>query len=399
MPVFTNTAHGEAPTSSARLTLKPSSLRPHCPASERIFVWRGVNDAIKPPVHINDPVIAHLAALASRASLQDTQSYGSALRKFHLFCDIFTIPESDRLPASFELLHSFALWAASDPEDVDPVIAAETTFEPVSVKTVRKYLSGIAAWHQAQGWPRPLSEEDLKRIDWSIRGLANLQKGRRTRPLRPPITLLMLRALRAVLNLDDPFDACVWAMACCAFWGMMRFGECSVKSRADFDGSHHLKREDCHEGLDQDGKLYARLDLPDAKTALPGEIQHVYLVAHVSDLANLCPIRALHNLKRVVPAGPKDPLFSWRDSKGDIRPMVKDRALDRINAILGTWGFGTAFGHSFRIGGASYYLAQKVSPEIIRLAGRWKSLAYEAYLRALELCISRHIGSASLCCP
>jgi hypothetical protein len=94
-------------------------------------------------------VIAHLAALASRASLQDTQSYGSALRKFHLFCDIFTIPESDRLPASFELLHSFALWAASDPEDIDPVIAAETAFEPVSVKTVRKYLSGIAAWHQA----------------------------------------------------------------------------------------------------------------------------------------------------------------------------------------------------------------------------------------------------------
>jgi hypothetical protein len=66
----------------------------------------------------------------------------------------------------------------------------------------------------------------------------------------------MLRALRAILNLDDPFDACVWAMACCAFWGMMRFGEPSVKSRSDFDGSRHLKREDCHEGLDQDGKLY-----------------------------------------------------------------------------------------------------------------------------------------------
>ncbi|KAJ7310766.1 hypothetical protein DFH08DRAFT_822871 [Mycena albidolilacea] len=103
--------------------------------------------------------------------------------------------------------------------------------------------------------------------------------------------------------------------------------------------------------------------------------EHVYLVSHVGDLADLCPIRALHNLRRVVPASPKGPLFSWPDSKGDIRPMVKDRALDRINV----------FGHSFRIGGASYYLAQKVSPEIIRLAGCWKSLAYEAYLRALEL--------------
>jgi hypothetical protein len=116
----------------------------------------------------------------------------------------------------------------------------------------------------------------------------------------------------------------------------MHFGECSIKLRADFNSSHHLKREDCHKGLGQDGKLYMQLDLPDAKTALPGEIQHVYLMAHVSDLADLCRIRALHNIKCVIPAGPKDPLFSWWDSRGDIRPMVKDTALDRINAIPGT---------------------------------------------------------------
>jgi hypothetical protein len=83
----------------------------------------------------------------SCVSLQDTQSYGLALRKLHLFCDIFTIPELDCLPTSFKLLHSFALWAASNPEDINPVIVAETAFEPVSVKTVCKYLSGIAAWH------------------------------------------------------------------------------------------------------------------------------------------------------------------------------------------------------------------------------------------------------------
>ncbi|KIJ42976.1 hypothetical protein M422DRAFT_170431, partial [Sphaerobolus stellatus SS14] len=47
-------------------------------------------------------------------------------------------------------------------------------------------------------------------------------------------------------------------------------------------------------------------------------------------------------------------------------------------------GWGTTFGHSFRIGGASYYLAQKVNPEIIRIAGRWRSMAYETYIRAFE---------------
>jgi hypothetical protein len=64
-----------------------------------------------------------------------------------------------------------------------------------------------------------------------------------------------------------------------------------------------------------------------------------------------------------------------------------------VNAILGTWGWGTAFRHSFRIGGASFYLAQEVNPEIVRLAGRWKSLAYGAYIRAFEQIASRHMSN------
>ena len=73
--------------------------------------------------------------------------------------------------------------------------------------------------------------------------------------------------------------------------------------------------------------------------------------------------------------------------------MVKTKAINHINAILKSWGWGTTFGHSFRIGGASFYLSQKVDPEIVRIAGRWWSLAYEAYIRAFEQVASRHLGS------
>ncbi|KII82965.1 hypothetical protein PLICRDRAFT_65282, partial [Plicaturopsis crispa FD-325 SS-3] len=45
----------------------------------------------------------------------------------------------------------------------------------------------------------------------------------------------------------------------------------------------------------------------------------------------------------------------------------------------------------FRIGGASFYLAQGVTPDIVRLAGRWRSLAFEAYIRAFEQVASRHL--------
>jgi hypothetical protein len=260
-------------------------------------------------------------------------------------------------------------------------------FEPISVTVVRKYLAAIRAWHIAQGWPPPLSNEDHDRINWSLRGLENLQSNRK-RPLRPPITISMLRTLHLALNLNDPFEACIWAMALCAFWGMMRFGEVSVTSRSAFTASKHLTRKDAHFGNDLDGKPYARLDLPSSKTAKPGEIQSVFLVPQ----EGLCPLEALQNLARVVPAGPDDPLFSWRDQHGIVRPMVKAKAIAHINSILSARGWGTAFGHSFRIGGASFYLSQKVDPEIVRIAGRWRSLAYEAYIRAFEQIASRHLG-------
>ena len=198
----------------------------------------------------------------------------------------------------------------------------------------------------------------------------------------------MLRALHASLNIGEPFDACIWAIALCAFWGMMRFSEVSITSRGAFDMVKHLTCKDAHFGSDLDGKPYVYLDLPSSKMAKPGEIQSIFLIPQ----DGLCPLAALQNLARVVPAGPNHPLFSWHDSHGSIQPMVKSKAIGHVNTIIKAWGWGTAFGHSFQIGGASYYLSQKVSPEIICITGHWRSLAYEVYIRAFEQVASHHLG-------
>jgi hypothetical protein len=149
-----------------RLQLKPSPLRPECKVEERIFRWLGVNPVLA--LTINNPTIRYLENLASCESLRDPGSYGSGLRKFHLFCDIFSIPEARRLPATFEVIHSFALWAATDPSFIDPAHAEGTPFEPIAVSGVRKYLAAIRAWHIAQGWPPPLTEENSTCINWSL---------------------------------------------------------------------------------------------------------------------------------------------------------------------------------------------------------------------------------------
>ncbi len=169
----------------------------------------------------------------------------------------------------------------------------------------------------------------------------------------------------------------------------MRFGEATVHARADFRPAQHLTRDDVLFSHDLDNRPFARLRLRSAKTAKPGEVQDVFLTPQGS----LCALDALKNLGRVVPASPSDPLFSWRDGHGDIRPMTRSAALECITRILSAGGFGTTFGHSFRIGGAAFYLGQGVSPEIVRIGGRWKSLAYEAYIRAFEQVLNTHTGN------
>ena len=155
----------------------------------------------------------------------------------------------------------------------------------------------------------------------------------------------MLRALKATLALSDPFDACVWAMAACAFWGMMHFGEVSVITSNTFKGTTHVTQKDAFLGRDLNGKPYARLDLPSAKTACAGETQSIFLTPQ----DRRCPLNSLRNLTSVVPAGPDDPLFSWHDTRGAIWLMVKSKAMSHINAILTAWGWGASFSHSFHI--------------------------------------------------
>lgn len=372
------------------IPLAPSPLRPDVPSAERIFAWHGTRNppAAVTPAH---PFLTLLAGAASSASLKASTlaSYGAGLRKFHVFCDIFGVAEDERMPASFELLHSFVLWATADADILDDSLreAAEgIPLEPISVSAASKYLDAVRAWHVVQGWEPPISEPQRMRLNWTMRGIANLQASRRSRPPRPPISLHMLAALKAALDLGRPFDACLWALAASAFWGLMRFGEVTVKSRGTFSTAHHLARKHALFGVDLDGRPYARLDLPSAKTAKAGEVQHVFLVRQNT----LCPLEALRNLASVVPAGADDPLFSWRDVRGDIRPMTRELALRAINDRFRALGLSSTFGHSFRIGGASFLLSQGVDPEVVRLMGRWKSLAYEVYIRAFEQVASRH---------
>jgi hypothetical protein len=110
-----------------KLRLWLSLLRPKCPADECIFCWQGARPR-RTGAYLGNPVLRYLVDRASAALLRDAGSYGSGLRKFHIFCDIFSVPEPNRLPAGADLLRAFALLAVANPGPNDIALTRDVVF-------------------------------------------------------------------------------------------------------------------------------------------------------------------------------------------------------------------------------------------------------------------------------
>lgn len=122
-------------------------------------------------------MLQHLTFIASSLSLRDTASYSLGLCKFHVFCDIFSIPEAQWLPASFTSLHSYVLWATLDPSPNDTVLAREVPFKPVTRTTIQKYLAVVCTWYLGQSWTLPLLSDDVVCINWFLQGFEKKPTG------------------------------------------------------------------------------------------------------------------------------------------------------------------------------------------------------------------------------
>lgn len=124
-----------------------------------------------------------------------------------------------------------------------------------------------------------------------------------------------------------------------------------------------------------------RIALREAKTLKPGEVQYLYLRRHKSLLD---PVGAFQRLlqKHVNNGmGTDDPLFGYNDNGTLATPITKHGVMGRLRSSWVKDGYGGLTGHSFRVGGASFLWNEKVALELIIERGRWKSKAYELYLR------------------
>ncbi|KAI0647832.1 hypothetical protein C8Q79DRAFT_999404 [Trametes meyenii] len=331
----------DAPSQLATMARSRSLLSPHRPfvlADECISSWTTpYSIAFRHNISsvLSDTAFSRISdTILKGLETRTKKNYGAGLLRFTQFCDLMKIPESARMPAP------------------EPIIAAFVAHYAGTVRhdTITGWLAGLAVWHALNGakW------QGSTMVAYTKKGAKKLEPP--PTPKRPPVTLEHMHALFARLTLADTFDAAVFAVACCAFWGCRCLGELVVPSRGGFEDGKHV-----HAGVDV-GMRATPSDPTDPVTAL---LHH-------------------RSINRGIPSGA--PLFAFETSGTAIgwAPMTHDWFLERCNQVWVQAGLAPLTGHCFRIGGATELLLRGTHPDVVAVQGGWKSRAFLEYWRKIE---------------
>lgn len=353
-----------------------SVLREQCRPGRRVRIQpRTFVPPVLPPPPVNLPAESGWpesfqttidAALDRAWSPATIKTYKSSINTFLKFCRSHRIPASQTFPASDYLLCAFLA-------SLSPTL---------SKNTIKNYLAGIRSWHIRNGYPFTRSD----RLNLLAKASRPLHKPASP---RPPVTLQMLELLFKRLDLKSSFDACVFACACSAFWGLARLGEL-IPSGYAFDRNQPPFPRVNNITPGRVGSL--KLLLPWTKIKKwEGE---TLIISRQEGCAN--PIYAIENHFAVNSFPKESLLFSYSDAHGTT-VLLKKQFLQRCNAIWETMNehSQSPTGHSFRIGGTSHLLLCGVHPDIIKQTGRWSSDSFLRYWRNLDTVIPNHVTNAT----
>lgn len=162
------------------------------------------------------------------------ETYGSGLLLYHIFCDVFAIPEFQRAPTS-------------------PIIMAlfiSTLAGSYSSSAIGNAVAAVQAWHILHGVTWTL---DKKETSLMLKASERLVPESSRRPKREPFTVPMLDAIGSSVDLSRSFDACFWACLTTTFYATARLGEFTIPSLNAFDPKLHVKRSDIRSAADPNG--------------------------------------------------------------------------------------------------------------------------------------------------
>ncbi|EIW74856.1 hypothetical protein CONPUDRAFT_159627 [Coniophora puteana RWD-64-598 SS2] len=359
------------------MTPRPSPLRPHVSAAERLRCWRPRSARSSPTPAGTGPLSLsaqrdRILTIMERSWAESTRAtYATGLLVFHVYCDVYSVAEEERCPVSPFLLLSFLATCAGS----------------YSRSSLANFAAGLRAWHVLHLQPWLISPPELKAI---LDGAAHFAPASSTRPRRAPFTTAVLDRVKNALDLTTPLDAAVFACITTIFYSVSRVGEFTVRNVATFNPRVHITRADVQTQTVDDGSTATVFRLPWTKVAKSaGEYTRWVPQPHLeSD-----PQAALANHLHVSPGRPTDPLFGYATgATGRIKPLSWRTLNKRLKAIPAFADEPLLTGHSLRIGGTLHYLLKRVPFDVVRVHGRWFSDAFTLYLREHARILAPYLG-------
>ena len=232
-----------------------SHLRPHCPARDRLRLWKPtfLRSTNQLNLEITEEDLDRLIMVINTSWQPATrETYGAGLLVFHVFCDLRLIPEDQRCPADPLLMLTFISACAGS----------------YSGKTLGNYFYAVQAWHTLHGAPWRMNATEMKA---ALDGAAILAPPSSKRPKRSPLMIVTINSLAPKFDTSKPLDASVFSCLTTTFFAVARLGEFTVPTLKAFVPSQHVKPSDVRQVQDRHGLPVTVFGLPHTKTAKDGE--------------------------------------------------------------------------------------------------------------------------------
>lgn len=258
------------------------------------------------------------------------------------------------------------------------MFASHLAHEGLSHQTIKSYLSAVKHLQIEMGLGDP-SVASMPVLEHVLRGIKkeNAKKIKKSTP-RLPITPDILLKLRTVWEQEpSAFDnIMVWAACCTCYFGFLRSGEiCAPPGGRDrFDPTTHL----CLADISVDSHSNTSVVSVKIKASKTDPFRLGNTVFLGATGTRLCPVNAILAYTAVRGNNP-GPLFYFHDKS----LLTRDRLVNFVRTGLQKAGLNPEAyaGHSFRIGAATTAHAHGIDDSTIMTLGRWKSNAYQRYVR------------------
>ena len=251
--VYTYTPYQRPAPYRQNLSPLPSPLHSHCPANQRLRLWRPLAPHSQRTSQLSDEDLERIELVMARAWELDTHAtYSSGLLHFMVFCDKKNMPERDRAPANHMLLLSFV-----------PTLAGAYSGSAIS-----NYLYGVRAWHILHRVPWRVEKAEM---DAMLKAAEKVTPASSKRKKRRPYTIEFILAIRQHPDLSKPLDVSVFACLTTCFFGTGRVGEFTVPRLDGFNPEIHISRERIAYDQTHEGQKVTVLHVPCTKTSQQGE--------------------------------------------------------------------------------------------------------------------------------